>query len=603
MMKLLCLCIIYAIVNGKSWREADVVEEIRNPTGMIMHERARLYGAEDYMRIRTILDLKDWKKQEEVFNTDLKTIIDHEGVSHIEYMDALNKRAQINYNQHNVDRWIRNLKQTVQPLKAIMKPKLSFVNITETKLDEEDNTIYLSEGCSKITPYFTEASHNKLKDAISSMKTAETPSTTLQRPAIGDNATIQNTFKVAKNKELLQLVESRIKVISLVELIENKIEDMDEVMTSLYRNSLPLTCFSDEVWTQVSQMFKFPATTETKALETIKWALRKFGLTTYDIKDESRIHIEVIVPNPTTMKKMSLIDLEYYPIQQDGYYYLPSDQPTKMIVSQSLNWALPAETEEKIEENCIPSTRTPNQFWCFGLTERALTKQHCMRDIMNQEVDVEECYDPVEAPETEITDIEPYLTLVSPSETETLAITCNEDTENLEIDKPSIIELPEGCTGIINNHKIYGHPWNSEDRVIKHYNELTPEVDEDEDLMFQDEDDDHHIQIKTKTNKIIPWLYDIESFGKDLIQSIYSKLILCLIAIFAVLYCLCAPMSWPRCNCCIWVVRMLMGTLRQINKEVRKIRSSRSTTRSTQPDPLRPLERELINWDQRRRGE
>jgi len=92
--------------------------------------------------------------------------------------------------------------------------------------------------------------------------------------------------------------------------------------------------------------------------------------------------------------------------------------------------------------------------------------------------------------ETEITDIEPYLTLVSPSETETLAITCNEDTENLEIDKPSIIELPEGCTGIINNHKIYGHPWNSEDRVIKHYNELTPEVDEDEDLMFQDEDDD-----------------------------------------------------------------------------------------------------------------
>jgi len=155
--------------------------------------------------------------------------------------------------------------------------------------------------------------------------------------------------ELPKNKELVQVIESRIKVISLVELIENKIEEMDDVISSLYQNSLPVTCFSDEVWTQVSQMFQFPTALETKALETIKWALRKFGLTTYDIKDETRIHIEIIVPNPITMKKMSLIDLEYYPIQQDGYFYVPSDQPSQMIVSQSLNWALPAETEEKIE--------------------------------------------------------------------------------------------------------------------------------------------------------------------------------------------------------------------------------------------------------------
>jgi len=106
----------------------------------------------------------------------------------------LNKRAQINHNQHNVDRWISNLKQTVQPLKAILKPKLSFVNITEAKLDEENSTVYLSEGCSKIKPYLTETSHAKvLKDAIDSMKTSETPSSDLTRSKETNNATIHNT--------------------------------------------------------------------------------------------------------------------------------------------------------------------------------------------------------------------------------------------------------------------------------------------------------------------------------------------------------------------------------------------------------------------------
>jgi len=87
----------------------------------------------------------------------------------------------------------------------------------------------------------------------------------------------------------------------------------------------------------------------------------------YAIEDNIKVHIEIIVPNPITMKRMNLVDIEYYPVQkQDGEFYEPSEQPTKMIVSEGLSWALPAQAEEMIDKNCLVSTRTPNQFWCFG---------------------------------------------------------------------------------------------------------------------------------------------------------------------------------------------------------------------------------------------
>jgi len=96
MMKLLFLCIIYAIVNGKQWKNSDVVEEIVNLPEMMIHERARLYGAEEYMTIKTIIDLKDWKEQEKVFYGNLEDIIKQETANHVEYMDALLKRSSTN---------------------------------------------------------------------------------------------------------------------------------------------------------------------------------------------------------------------------------------------------------------------------------------------------------------------------------------------------------------------------------------------------------------------------------------------------------------------------------------------------------------------------
>jgi len=474
MMKLLFLCVIYAIVNGKQWKESEVVEEIKNPTGVIMHERARLYGAEDYMRIKTTIDLKPWKKQEETFHQDLKSIIEYDDVNHIEYMDALSKGALLNLNKHSVDRWINSLTQTIQPLKAILNTKLQVETITATKIDEENDVLYLNEGCPRMSPYWTEATNEKLKEAITQMIASENPTTVIERPVASSDITFNTTWKAAKNQEFLKIIEDRIKVINVVDMIQTKIEEMDEVMSYLNRNQLPLNCLSADVWTKISQMFKFPAAIETKALDTIKWALGKFGLTMYSIDDNETIHMEIIVPNPLTMKKMSLVDMEYYPIKQNGDYYVPSEQPPNMIISQSLTWALPHQAEEKIDENCILSTRTPNQFWCFGLTERALMKRSCLKETMQQGVDdIEECYDLIGTPETEIKNINPYLTLVSPIETETLAITCNDETDTINIDEPSIIELPEGCTGIIDNHKIYGHPWNSDNRIIKQYNELT----------------------------------------------------------------------------------------------------------------------------------
>jgi len=56
------------MMNGKKQKSS---KKIRNPTGMIMHERARLYGAEDYTRIKTIIDLKELKKNKRKSSTQI----------------------------------------------------------------------------------------------------------------------------------------------------------------------------------------------------------------------------------------------------------------------------------------------------------------------------------------------------------------------------------------------------------------------------------------------------------------------------------------------------------------------------------------------------
>jgi len=99
--------------------------------------------------------LTEWRKQEETFIQDLKSIISYDDENHIEYMDALSKESQRNLKRYNLDRWINNLKQTVQPLKTIIRPTITAEAITETKLDEDTDTLYLTDGCSRLKPYLT----------------------------------------------------------------------------------------------------------------------------------------------------------------------------------------------------------------------------------------------------------------------------------------------------------------------------------------------------------------------------------------------------------------------------------------------------------------
>jgi len=227
-----------------------------------------------------------------------------------------------------------------------------------------------------------------------------------------------------------------------------------------------------------------------------------------------------------------------------------------------------------------------------------LPKHSCLKDSLGNDINLEECYVTVSEPETEILNIDPYQTLISPSGVEIVEITCPDEVDTLEVSEPSIIELPEGCTGIIDNHRLHGHQWD-QDRKIKIYNELTPGVDEDEELMFKEPEAwDWQPTDKKPSRSTTDWLDEIETFGNEVIQSIYAKLVLGLILTSMALYCLCAPMSWPRCNCLIWMLRMLTNSTRQVIREIRRIQQDRRRP----PDPLRPVEREMLSWS-RRRGE
>jgi len=104
-------------------------------------------------------------------------------------------------------------------------------------------------------------------------------------------------------------------VANIIEVIQEKIENMEEVITNLNKNQLPTNCLNEDTWKEISQHMGIPQDSESKAVDTMKWATGKFGLTMYEVEGE-RIHIEMLVPYPSTTKKMSLIDIEYYPIQE-----------------------------------------------------------------------------------------------------------------------------------------------------------------------------------------------------------------------------------------------------------------------------------------------
>jgi len=402
---LFSLCVIFAIVSGKRWKEDEFIERIKNPTGVIIHERATLYGAEKYMTLKAIINLADWKNQEQIYQRDLTSLIQQQENTQVDYMEALKKSAEMNLQKRSVGRWIDSLKQTIQPLKAILKTEVATESISTKNYDDKTDTLYLTDGCPRVQPYIPSDESDKLKDLIDLLKAAEQDAEPTKEEKKGSAiatvttaatpsqavAIFNASAELNKNKAFVNMIEKRIEVTNVIEVIQEKIENMDEVITNLNRNQLPTNCLSEETWTEISQHMKIPEDSKTKALQTMKWAIGKFGLTLYEVEGE-KIHLEVLIPYPMTTKKMNLIDLEYYPIQKNGKHYEQIEQPNKMIVSKSFNWHLSTDTEEKMDESCIVSSRTPNQFWCFGLKEEALPKDSCLKESLGNEINLEECY-------------------------------------------------------------------------------------------------------------------------------------------------------------------------------------------------------------------
>jgi len=61
---------------------------------VIIHERAKLYGAENYLTLKTLIDLTDWKNQESIYQRDLVALIQHTERTQVDYMEALRKECR-----------------------------------------------------------------------------------------------------------------------------------------------------------------------------------------------------------------------------------------------------------------------------------------------------------------------------------------------------------------------------------------------------------------------------------------------------------------------------------------------------------------------------
>jgi len=86
------------------------------------------------------------------------------------------------------------------------------------------------------------------------------------------------------------------------------------------------------------------------------------------------------------------------------------ERPDKMIVSPNMELGFAHTSRRKTGRklHMCPLELQIN-IWCFGLREKALEKESCLRETLNEGVIIEECYEEIKEPETEIKDIDPYL--------------------------------------------------------------------------------------------------------------------------------------------------------------------------------------------------
>ena len=628
----------------------EIFQKLTTHKGLILNEKMRLHHSSEYHRIRLDIPLKQWMK----IRTDL------EAVKKIISAPDEQGLLQLRIINLEVQRTIEGLDflPAIQRLKGQIQPTLTFFpeegiedpTGTTSKYETKTKTYYLEQTCNNAMSILAET---ELEDILTTLGESLSRRKRENDPEMG-NSTAQDdshtpkpithapvipspspaapagnksaTSEISRPPKSNRQMDPTSTFAHLLQHVQIAIDNIGEIVSHLIQGSYPEGCITMEQWNTIIQTV-FPQL-DPKQLgivrETFLMMLSNYPLTVYKVvpdPEDPIIRVLFLLPNPKAIQRLRLYHAQYINIKIDEEQRQLSFQPSEIMIDDSLGWFSTENPQANIRTACLPSWKSVIQQWCFGeLMLLPLTTKPCLERAISRALPPpgKECYSRTKVHQSQIIPYYDGRFLISPTNMEEIELQCPTGKFIQTIEEVTMVTVPKDCTAVTATHVI---PASLKSKIVdlpedwKPYNpkveieddvtikELTPLHDEEDQTieLFQKPRVIHHYNVEKPTptdegllEEITAWLENFSGMEIQILCGVISSIV--------VLYCCCAPVSWPRCNCCIWCcqfswegIQAIIINFGQCIRSIRNLRARRRRTtviRSGETE-LRPIEREM----------
>ena len=634
---------------------ANVYEPLPSQKGIVANQIGRIYSSSEFIRVRMDIDLQSWIDFKKEMEERLQILQDRnrgrqfDSLSEIQVLRSDFLKLS---RQNKVEQITSKLATRIQPVLAVLPEEALRDEIASTTGFNVDTRTYsFTTPCSHLQDLTDQGVGLKallvslgLKFPPIAEATVATTTTTLAAGVTPDTSAV--ALEVGTGAERKADVNRIVQ--SIGHILQNLQEYIDLLSSSIQQIShgyYPEGCLtSSQLEDVIKAAFK---ETDIKRIEKLRREitsyLHNFPLSAYkmDIAEDNtkrKLKLLFLLPNPTSVQKLSLLRLQYLNLKLNGESSGTTKQivpqPPHMIIDDSNLWIHTKNPEQMLQEHCLPSWQSRTQIWCFGgLQLYPSSSAQCIIDALpsNHRIPDSNCYEIVQEPRTQVVPVGTGRFIVNPVEKETITVQCNERTDVHELSAPTYVTLPRGCLGSVGNTLFTANPlspvirppdnWitkaaSNKIQTSSGLNELTPLISE------EDTNQGEIIVRPPNWNSVVP-IFELEDEKSENILEEAKQWIITfvqmrtvqvsggIVLVVLTFYCCCAPVNWPRLNCCIWCCSASWTGVRHVSdlllrcwrtiRLVRYQRQRRQLVRELNEQPLRqrrgtelrPLERAM----------
>ena len=637
-MKCILILVIIASVSRLYLGTTDLYKPLEPSKGVIANQIARAYSSQDFLRIRVNVDFREWSTAKGNFTQTIQKFITPGRKKVLYREDPHRKEVQRHIQEvldtYDIEAFESMFRGRIQPLLAkLPKESITDDKIESERYDVQTRTYYLKDTCNQLINAMNREQESGLILAINTYLDKFEDEEATVTPAPAGRRKRGTEDEIAEIKKMAEGAEALGTISRTIYSLQSGLEALKKLSKDVSEGRYPEGCISNTNWIKLLQAV-YPGKSQDD-LKTIKEdslsTLSNFPMTAYSY-EEGLLSLLFLVPPVDRRDSFSLFDLQYVPIRrQENKWYELKYQPPEALIDEKQQWIASNDPMKMLKKRCLHSWHSNTQLWCYGGLTFKLTKEdQCLFAALpfNGRDPSDECYEEHLIDKTELIPLGNGKVVITPFGEETISVLCADKKRTANISDIAIMEIPKGChietltalftTNALSPRKELGNEWEpyvtepDDDPTSDLVGILTPELNEEPE------------SLDPTVKKLPTWKTRVlkkpeESVWNDLLTDIKNwstqyevQVAGIILLVIATLYCICAPVSWPRCNCCVWFCKQGFTSVQAVTEQIlycwrsikiikkrnqlRRLRD-RSQRIPTQPQERRrtlsPVEREL----------